>query len=428
MDLNDPNIKNGMPPWTFHQVVCAVLLIVSIAAGFLLFIYFRDDIILLFMGIVISISITPIVNWMYQYKIPRFLGEIFIFLILSILFLVFLFLIIPQISQQISAMVPILAKYYEGFLSQLGGSPYLFLRQLAANFPPSIIPFLNPAASGSQPGSPAALGGTVNFALTILNGVFIFSLVLLTGFYWTLEREKVNYGFVLLLPADKRDSAKEIIQEIEARVGGFMAGQGLLALAIGLAATVAYLLIGLPSVLSLGFLAGILELIPLFGPVLGSIPAIIVAFSVDPSKVLWVVASTIVIQLLENHLLAPRVMKKTVGVNPIVTILSMVSFGSLFGFLGLLLAIPLAAVIQVLIDRLVLQPQLQPVKQPAGRDRISKLSYDAHEFVQDMRKRVRSKEVGTVNAESDELEDAVESIAIDLNTLLEEKAQEGEFK
>ena len=101
-----------------------------------------------------------------------------------------------------------------------------------------------------------------------------------------------------------------------------------------------------------------------------------------------------------------------------VTILAIVSFGSLFGFSGLLLAIPLAAIAQVILDRSVLHPQRLKVDAAIGRDRLSKLSYDAQEFVQDVRKRIRGKEVGIVNTESDEVEDAIETIAADLDVLL----------
>lgn len=423
MALNDPNIRKGLPTWTARQVIYAVMVMLAVAAGFLLIIHFRNDVILLFTGIAISISIAPAVNWLQQRKVSRSLSVILIFLVLLLLFLTIVLLIIPQTLQQISTLVPALEKYYENFHAQLGNSPYLFFRQLAGNFPSTIPSILNTSSPGAQTGSPVSLNGTLNIALTILDDLFTLSVVLLAGFYWTLEGERVTYGFILFLPAENREGAKEIIQEIETRVGGFMAGQGLLALAIGAAATVAYLIIGLPSVLSLGFLAGVFELVPLFGPILGAVPAIIVTLSTDPSKLFWVVGSTIVIQLLENHILAPRVMQKTVGVNPIVTILAIVSFGSLFGFVGVLLAIPLAAVFQVLIDRLVLHPQQPHLEEPIGRDRISKLSYDAQEFVQDVRKLVRSKEVGMVDAESDELEDTIESIAIDLTNLLDQEAK-----
>jgi hypothetical protein len=150
---------------------------------------------------------------------------------------------------------------------------------------------------------------------------------------------------------------------------------------------------------------------------------VLVAMASDPAKIVWVIVATISIQMIENHVLAPRVMKKTVGVNPIVTILSITGFGILFGFSGLFMAIPLAAVIQVIIEQSLLRPAPAEIRVPAGRDNLSKLSYEAQEFVQDIRKLVRRKEAASVAEDGDEIEDAIESIATDLDELLDQNIQ-----
>ena len=116
-------------------------------------------------------------------------------------------------------------------------------------------------------------------------------------------------------------------------------------------------------------------------------------------------------------------MHKTVGVNPVVTLLAIVAFGALFGFGGLLLAIPMAAVIQVLLDRSLLRPQASGLEVPAGRDRLSKLRFEAQEYVVDIRNYARHKETGTVEAELDQIEDNLEAIAIDLDRTLAKAAQ-----
>jgi hypothetical protein len=187
---------------------------------------------------------------------------------------------------------------------------------------------------------------------------------------------------------------------------------------------VTYSIIGLPSVVSLAFLAGVFELIPVIGPTLGAIPAVLIALATNPSKILWVILATIIIQQLENHILVPRIMQKTVGVNPIVTILSIIAFGSMFGFPGLLMAIPLAAVAQVILDRFLLYPEGPTIKIPVGRDGLSKLGYEAEEFVRDVRMHIRRKETGETDEASDEIEDAIESIASDLEGLLVKNVQQ----
>jgi predicted PurR-regulated permease PerM len=102
-------------------------------------------------------------------------------------------------------------------------------------------------------------------------------------------------------------------------------------------AFVAYSLIGLPNALLLALFAGLLEAVPVIGPFLGAVPAIIVGLSVSPVTALWVILATGIIQQLENSLLVPRVMNRTIGVRPLVTLLALLAFGSLFGIWGRLL-------------------------------------------------------------------------------------------
>ncbi len=131
-------------------------------------------------------------------------------------------------------------------------------------------------------------------------------------------------------------------------------GQGLLCLSIGVAAFIAYLLIGLPYTLVLAIFAAVMELVPIFGPALGAGPALSVALSISPDKAIWVVIATLLIQLMENVFLVPRIMKSSTGVNPILVLLSLIAFGAVFGFMGALLALPLAAIIQLFVSRVVL--------------------------------------------------------------------------
>ncbi len=141
-------------------------------------------------------------------------------------------------------------------------------------------------------------------------------------------------------------------------------------------ALIAYVLIGLPNALVLALIAGVLEEVPMVGPLLGAIPAATIALSIAPSKLVWVIVASIVIQQLENSLLVPRVMRKAVGVNPFVSLLAIFAFSSLFGIVGALMAIPMAAIIQLLLDRFVFHPVVMEPEVSAGRDYASRLRYE----------------------------------------------------
>lgn len=143
---------------------------------------------------------------------------------------------------------------------------------------------------------------------------------------------------------------------METKVGFYVAGQGVLCLVIGFLSLIAYLIIGIPDPIVLALVAGILEAVPIIGPILGAVPAALIALSVDPSKLIWVIAASLVIQQLENSFLVPRIMRKAVGVNPFVTLLSFFMFSSAFGIAGSLMAIPIAAILQILLNRFVFYP------------------------------------------------------------------------
>ena len=203
-------------------------------------------------------------------------------------------------------------------------------------------------------------------------------------------------------------------------MGSYIAGQGVLCLIIGIMALIAYLIIGLPNALVLALMAGVMEAVPMIGPFLGAIPAALVALSIAPGKLVWVIVATLVIQQLENSLLVPRVMRKAVGVNPFVTLLAIFAFSSLFGIAGALMAIPMAAIIQLLLDHFVFHPASMEADVSVGRDLASRLRYEAQELAQDLRKQARLKKGGSDLRikQIDQVMDEIETITTDLDALL----------
>jgi hypothetical protein len=170
----------------------------------------------------------------------------------------------------------------------------------------------------------------------------------------------------------------------------------------------------------LALLAGVLEAVPMVGPLLGAIPAALVALSIAPVKLVWVIVATVVIQQLENSLLVPRVMRKAVGVNPFVSLLAIFAFSSMFGIAGALMAIPMAAIIQLLLDRFVFHPAAMDPEVSAGRDSASRLRYEAQDLAQDLRKQARHRKRGSVLGvkQIDQVMDEIETITTDLDALL----------
>jgi hypothetical protein len=135
-----------------------------------------------------------------------------------------------------------------------------------------------------------------------------------------------------------------------------------------------------------------------------------------PDKIWWVIGAMVLIQQAENVLLVPRIMDRAVGVNPLVTLLSIAAFGSLLGIVGAILAIPLAAIIQVLLDAWVLSREAQQTNTIEGRDKASVVRYLAQDLAQDIRERIRARP--STQEDEDSIEERIESLVGDIDQLL----------
>jgi predicted PurR-regulated permease PerM len=268
----------------------------------------------------------------------------------------------------------------------------------------------------------------VGYVASAVNIIFTVTAVLLLAFYWTLYGTRTIQSLLMLVQSSQRESISELISAMETKLGFYIAGQAVLCLVIGVLALAVYLLVGLPNALVLALVAAVMEAVPMVGPFLGAIPAGVIALSISPSKLVWVILGSIVIQQAEGSLLAPRIMRKAVGVNPLVSLLSLFAFSSLFGIAGALMAIPIAAIIQLLLDRFIFHPAAMEPEVSAGRDLASRLRYEAQELVQGMRTQARVKKMGTDQwvKQTDKVMDEIEAITTDLDSLLGQVNTPGE--
>jgi predicted PurR-regulated permease PerM len=167
------------------------------------------------------------------------------------------------------------------------------------------------------------------------------------------EKAIIKRLVLSLVPLDKRDRAHSLWDEVEFRLGGWTRGQLFLCLVIGLLSAIGYYLIGLDFWLALGIFAGITEIIPFFGPIIGGAAAMTVALTISWQKALIVLAFVVALQQLESAFLVPRVMRNAVGMTPLTVILAVLVGGALYGPLGSILAIPIGAAVQVFVQYLL---------------------------------------------------------------------------
>jgi predicted PurR-regulated permease PerM len=404
--------------WTFRRVVWATLVLISVILGFWLLYRFNQVIFILFVALVMGTVTRPVVAWLHQQGLPQTAGVILVYLILLLLLTGFLLLLFPLISDQSRTIAAAMPDYYQNLREWVVRNPNPSLASLR-EFLPAALPNLVPVQlTGKE--MMASAGQIAGYVTVLARVIFTATIILVLAFYWTLEGPRIIQSYLLLVPQKQRESISELISAMESKVGFYMIGQAFLCLAIGIMALVAYLLIGLPNALVLALVAGVLEAVPMIGPLLGAIPAALVALSIAPGKLIWVIVATVVIQQLENSLLVPRIMRKAVGVNPFVTLLSLFAFSTLFGLAGALMAIPIAAMIQLALNHFVFQQGTVEMEVSEGRDSASRLRYEAQDLVQDLRKQARLKKRGS-DLKIDQIEqvmDEIETITTNLDALL----------
>ena len=407
--------------WTPRRVITATLVVLAIAAGFLLLFRFYMVVFLFLVAIMLGTVTKPTVGWLQKRGIRSEVGLILVYLALLALIGLFLLLVVPMLAGQISSVVDKLPEHYRELRQALINSNTRFIQRLALGLPVTIAFSLSSIAA-TPPADNAALAA-IGPALAIFGGVaktiFVIVAILVMAYYWVQEGEVLVRRLVLMLPAERREPTRDLYTELEGKVSGYFRGQAILCLSVGLLVLIGYTIIGLPYAIGLALIMVVCEAVPMIGPLLGAIPAMLVAFTVAPDKILLTALVIFVAQMSENHILVPRIMDRSVGVNPIITILGIAAFGSLFGFAGALLAVPLSAMVQIIATRAMFRVPAA-ASDEVGRGRAGILRLAAQELVQDVRKssRVGPEAGALVDPDVERAEDLLEAIAVDLDKML----------
>ena len=404
--------------WTFRRVVWATLVLLSVVLGFWLLFRFNQVIFTLFIAIVIGTVIRPAVAWLHQRGLSQTAGVIVIYVLLLLLLTGFLLMLFPLISEQSTTVVAAMPDYYENLHEWVVNHPNQFLAGFS-EFLPASLPDLRPVQQTGQE-MMASAGQVAGYVASLAQVIFSAIIILALAFYWTVDGPRIIQSFLLVVPPSKRESISELISDMESKVGLYLVGQGFLCLSVGILALIAYLLIGLPNAIVLALIAGLLEAIPMIGPLLGAVPAALIALSIAPDKLVWVIVATVVIQQLENTLLVPRIMRRAVGVNPFVTLLALFAFSTMFGLAGALMAIPIAAMIQLALNHFVFKQATDELEVSEGRDRASRLRDEAQDLVQDLRKQARLTKKGSdlTVKKIEQVMDEIETMTTSLDALL----------
>ena len=232
------------------------------------------------------------------------------------------------------------------------------IREWAASLRPealgSTISSLADAAESALVGAgrPPDAGQVVQVGLTIAEATVSVTTLLVVVAFWLVERPRLQRYALSFVPASRRAGSRTAWNRVERRLGMWARGQLTLMASVGVASAIAYLLLGLPSAVMLGVVAALCEAIPLVGPLLGAVPALLVAATISPTTALAVAVVYVLIHLIEGNILVPVVMRNAVGLSPLLVLLSLVGGAAVGGLAGALIAVPVVAAIEVLLTPL----------------------------------------------------------------------------
>lgn len=188
----------------------------------------------------------------------------------------------------------------------------------------------------------------VGFSALVSSLVTLITVPVLT-FYFLKDADAIAAFVKKVVPPISRPWVYPLARQIDEVLGGFIRGQLIVAMIVGILSGVALLILGIDFAVILGILAGITNIIPYLGPFIGAIPAVFIALLTSPLRTIWVVIAFVVIQQVESSLISPKIVGERVGLHPSLVILSLLVGGALWGLVGLIIAVPLAGMIRVLL-------------------------------------------------------------------------------
>lgn len=305
------------------------------------FIYLiRDIVLLLFLAVIISSALQPIVDLLEKESVPRWLAVLFIFFSTFFLLGIFIGKIIPPLIFQGQSLLNSLPVFIQESLATLHLNGFVTQQQVRL-FMQEIVG----GVSGSLVGAPLSL---IRFGAGLVGHLATLATLLVFSFYFILERERV-YGFVLsFFKGGQKREMEKILLRIEKKMGQWLRGQVVLMFLIGVFTYLGLLALRVDFALPLALLAGLLEIIPILGPLISVVPALVVAAAISPLKALSVATFYLLLQQLEGNILVPRVMKQAVGLDPVLVILALMVGARLAGPMGALISVPATAVLVII--------------------------------------------------------------------------------
>lgn len=326
------------------------------AAGTIVFFLFlvRDILTPFLLAAALAYLANPLVNAFERREIPRSLAIILVYTVFVVAAVLTIYGLIPAWTRELNAVLlnlPLMAQ-------QIERSTLNWVNNLV-RLPGSEL--LKEVITVSIHRGEMILENLSARVLDSLLGLFprAFNLVLapFLAYYLLRDQELIRTTLLSLVPHDKRHDVQDVLREVNRVIAGFLRGQIIVSIFVGSFIGLALLLLRVDYALLIGAFAGLLDIIPYFGPIIGAIPAVALALLKSPVTALWVIAAFVAANQIESMVLQPRIVGGHVGLHPLTVIFAILAGGKLLGIWGMLVAVPLTAAIKVLanygLDKLI---------------------------------------------------------------------------
>ncbi|PJC37177.1 hypothetical protein CO046_01955 [Candidatus Peregrinibacteria bacterium CG_4_9_14_0_2_um_filter_53_11] len=361
-----PGLKGPAEPQKVEVTISASTAAKVISVAILLFILtfflysIRDILILFFVSLLFAAALDPLVDTLERHRIPRSVGILLIYLVLLLVLALFISNLVPVVASQISELA---VKIQELITNVVNGSIELpgwlepirpTLSEFFAGLDISTVDnykdvLLNIAKQLSD-----VAGNVLNGVFTVFNGLFNTVIVLVLTFLMTIDEHGIDKFLLSLFPARYAPYIEGKSKAIKKKMGDWLRGQVVLCFLVGILTYVGLLIIGLFTgtvqyAATIALVAGFTELIPYVGPIIAWILALPMVANQSLLLIVWVSVLMYIVQLIENNLLVPVVMKHAVGISPIFVMFAMFVGYSLLGILGMVLAVPVATAMALFV-------------------------------------------------------------------------------
>lgn len=305
---------------------------------------------MLILGVIIAYIFTPLCD-VLERKLSRIWAIAVIVLTMAALLIVIALFFLPRMADEIMELVerfPVLMESIRDVLSNIQAG------MDTMGIPDGIQDSINAYSSTFQEKATRFIMNFLDRSVIGVSSLPSLFMGFVLGFYFLKDREYFARVLTNIIPIRSRRTIVLVASQINHILHCFIRGEVFTAAVVGALATTAYLIIGLPYALLLGFLAALFEFIPYFGPWIGAAPALILAYLAGPGKFLWSVVAILLIQQLENVFISPKILGNVVSLHPVYIILALWTGGQFFGIAGMFLAVPAVLILRVIIKHIYL--------------------------------------------------------------------------